>query len=165
MGRRMAPSVESCTASLDWRGSGSSTGTTPQCTPRWWSKKTHQTALPPPLFTWPHPSRLFPLPRAEEGAGGLHHDPGGVQEGVGGGPEKSQQGGVCQGLCAVVRAVQIVYSHRRKLCREIVKNKYPSNYHCFLFINTFRYHLDFTSYNTNVSIKFTMWKVCRSQTQ
>ena len=49
-------------------------------------------------------------------------------------------------LCAVVRAVQIVYSHRQKLCREIVKNEYPSNYHCSLFINTFRYHLDFTSY-------------------
>jgi hypothetical protein len=65
---------------------------------------------------------------------------------VGGGPEKSQQGGARQGLCAVVRAVQIVYSHRQKICREIVKNEYPFNYHCLLLINTFRYHLDFTSY-------------------
>ncbi len=154
MGRHMAPSVASCTASLDWRGSGSSTGSAPQCTPRWWStsswpKKASNCSPTPPIY-WPHPSRLFPLPQAEEGAGGLHHDPGGVQEGVGGGPEKSQQGGVRQGLCAVVRALQIVYSHRQKLCREIVKNKHPSNYHCLLFINTFRYHLDFTSYIKNL---------------
>jgi hypothetical protein len=42
--------------------------------------------------------------------------------------------------------VRKVYSHRRKLSLEIVKNKFPSNYHCLLFINAFRYHLDFTSY-------------------
>jgi hypothetical protein len=35
--------------------------------------------------------------------------------------EESQQGGVREGLGLLVRAVQKVYSHRRKLCREIVK--------------------------------------------
>jgi hypothetical protein len=65
---------------------------------------------------------------------------------VGGGPEGNQQGGVREGLRALVRVVRKVYSHRQKLCLEIVKNKFPSNYHCLLFINTFRYHLDFTSY-------------------
>ncbi len=151
MGRRMAPSVASCTASLDWRGSGSSTGTTPQCTLRWWSssswpKNPSNCAPTPPIhLTLPQPTISF-SPSWRRRRGGLHHDPGGVQEGVGGGPEKSQQGGVRQGHCAVVGAVQTVYSHRRKQCWEIVKNKYPSNYHCLLFINTFRYHLDFTSY-------------------
>ncbi len=70
-----------------------------------------------------------------------------VGEGVGGGPVGSQQGGVREGLRALVREVRKVYSHRRKQCREIIKNKFPSNYHCLLFINTFRYHLDFTSYS------------------
>jgi hypothetical protein len=64
---------------------------------------------------------------------------------VGGGPEGSQQGGVREGLRALVREVRKVYSHRRKLCQEIVKNKFPSNYQSLLLINTFRYHLDFTS--------------------
>jgi hypothetical protein len=68
---------------------------------------------------------------------------------VGGGPEGNQQGGVCEDLLVVVRVVRKVYSHWRKLCLEIVKNKFPSNYHCLLFINTFRYHLDFTSYFWN----------------
>ncbi len=119
-------------------------------TPRRWSrsswwKKRIKLLSHPPLFIWPRPSRLLPLPQAEEGAGRHHHDPGEVEEGVGGGPEGNQQGGVREGLRALVRVVRKVYSHRRKLCGEIVKNKFPSNYHCLLFINTFRYHLDFTS--------------------
>ncbi len=39
--------------------------------------------------------------------------------------EGSQKGGVREGLRAVVRAVRKVYSHRRKLCREIVKKQIP----------------------------------------
>ncbi len=111
------------------------------------AKKKDQTALIPHLFIWPRPSRLLPLPQAEEGAVRHHHDPGEVQEGVGGGPEGNQQGRVREGLRALERVVRKVYSHRRKLCLEIVKNNFPSNYHCLLFINTFRYHLDFTSYD------------------
>ncbi len=119
-------------------------------TPRRWSrsswrKKRNKLLSHPPLFIWPCPSRLLPLPQAEEGAGRHQHHPGEVQEGVGGGPEGNQQGGVREGLRALVRVVRKVYSHRRKLCLEIVKNNFPSNYHCLLFINTFRYHLDFTS--------------------
>jgi hypothetical protein len=53
---------------------------------------------------------------------------------------------------ALVPVVRKVYSHRWKLCLEIIKNKFPSNYHCLLFINTFRYHLDFTSYIVHIHI-------------
>jgi hypothetical protein len=150
MGRRMAH--QSHPAQPAWAGKETARWvpkllSTPR---RWsrssWRKKKDQTALPPPLFIWPRPSRILSLPQAEEGAGRHHHDPGEVQEGVGGGPEGNQQGRVREGLRALVRVVRKVFLHRRKLCLKIVKNKFPSNYHCLLFINTFRYHLDFTSY-------------------
>jgi hypothetical protein len=122
-----------------------------------WQKKSIKLLSFPPLFIWSRPSRLLPLPEAEEGAGRHHHDPGEVQEGVGGGPEENQQGKVREGFRAQVRVVRTIYLHRRKLCLEIVKNKFPSNYHCLLFINTFRYHLDFTSYLIMVWVLIQEW--------
>ena len=54
------------------------------------------------------PADYFLFPKLKKEKGRASPCPGGVQEGVGGGPEKSQQGGVRQGLCVVVRALQIV---------------------------------------------------------
>ncbi len=49
--------------------------------------------------------------------GGHHHDPGGVQEGVGGGPEGSQQGGVRAGLSgakSVFASTETMSRNRKK---------------------------------------------------
>jgi hypothetical protein len=48
-------------------------------------------SIPPIHLTWLLLTSCSP---AEEGAGGLHHDPGGIQERVRRGPEGSRQEGV-----------------------------------------------------------------------
>ncbi len=42
-------------------------------------------------------------------------------------------------------ALRKVRLNRRELCGEILKNKFPSNINCLVFINSFRYSLEHTS--------------------
>jgi hypothetical protein len=46
----------------------------------------------------------------------------------------------------VVRALPKVYRHRRRIRREIIRNKRPPNYNRCRFIKAVRFVFEFTSY-------------------
>ena len=70
-----------------------------------------------------------------------------LTKGVGPTAENHPQRGLREGLREVAGALRKVHSNRRELCGEILKNKFPSNINCLVFINLFRYSLEHTSYN------------------
>jgi hypothetical protein len=92
---------------------------------------------PPALVTRPGPGRLL-LDSAREVRAGKHLlGPEQPQEGVGRGHEKNQRRGVCHRLLAAVRAMPKVYWNHQRLCREMLKNKWPSNFHCCQIVMQF----------------------------
>jgi hypothetical protein len=68
------------------------------------------------------------------------------EKGVGPTAEEHPQTGLREGLREVAGALRNVHSNRRELCGEILKNKFPYNINCLVFINSFQYSLEHTSY-------------------
>ncbi len=97
---------------------------------------------PPTLLTLLQ--RTFSCSHAKEGALGQDFDFHGVQNHVERGHQNHHERRLRRGLHEVVRAMRKMRLNRRKLCREVLENKYSPNYNAFCFICVLQFDFERT---------------------